>query len=211
MNVRGAKGFTLVEVLLATVLLAAGLALAFASVRSAMAISQRGEAIAADNERMRAVHGLLRRQLASMLRSPLQPLDPTIEPQYFTGEARSMRFVAEVPAYLGRGGAYLHELQVVPHDGALRLQLGLLLVQDGEVFPERPPRPPEPLLDGLREVTLRYRGIDPATGALTDWQPQWQDTRRLPVLVAVAIVPQQGPPWPELVVAVERSGQGPAQ
>ena len=34
---RGAAGFTLVEVMLATVLLAGGLALAFASVRSAIA------------------------------------------------------------------------------------------------------------------------------------------------------------------------------
>lgn len=211
MSVRRAAGFTLVEVLLATVLLAMGLALAFASVRSAMVLTQRGEAIAAESERMRAVQGVLRRQLSGMLRSPLQPLDPAMEPRYFVGEEQGMRFVAEVPAYLGRGGSYLHALQVVPHDGALRLQLGLQLVQDGQVFPERPPRPPEPLLDGVRQVTLRYRGIDPVDGAMTDWLPRWEDTRRLPALVSIAVVPERGPAWPELVVAVQRAGQGPSR
>ncbi|MET0129791.1 MAG: prepilin-type N-terminal cleavage/methylation domain-containing protein, partial [Stenotrophomonas chelatiphaga] len=68
-----AAGFTLIEVLLATALLAAGLALAFVTVRSAMTISQRGETMAADNERMRAVQGLLRRQLGQALRSRIEP------------------------------------------------------------------------------------------------------------------------------------------
>ena len=40
---RSARGFTLIEVLLATVLLAAGLALAFATLRASTATAQRGE------------------------------------------------------------------------------------------------------------------------------------------------------------------------
>src|SRR5690606_5693618 len=59
-----AAGFTLIEVLLATVLLASGLALGFATVRAATATAERGEAIAARTERMRAVEGFLRRRLA---------------------------------------------------------------------------------------------------------------------------------------------------
>ena len=89
---RRARGFTLVEVMLATVLLAGGLALAFARVRSAMAISQRGEQIAAQSERMRAVQALLRRQLASALRSPLEVPDPTREPVFFQGDDQGMQF-----------------------------------------------------------------------------------------------------------------------
>jgi general secretion pathway protein J len=57
---RNVRGFTLIEVLLATVLLAAGLALAFATLRSATAMVQRGESIAQRNERIRAVEGFLR-------------------------------------------------------------------------------------------------------------------------------------------------------
>ncbi len=105
---RRAAGFTLVEVMLATVLLAGGLALAFASVRSAMAVSQRGEQIAAESERMRAVEALLRRQLAGALRTPLEVPDPTREPIFFQGEEQRMLFAADLPGYLGRGGTCTH-------------------------------------------------------------------------------------------------------
>src|SRR5690606_6560339 len=52
---RRAGGFTLIEVLLATVLLAAGLALAFATLTAANGTALRGERLANKSERMRAV------------------------------------------------------------------------------------------------------------------------------------------------------------
>lgn len=201
-----ASGFTLIEVLLATALLAAGLALAFVTVRSAMTISQRGEAVAADNERMRAVQGLLRRQLSQALRSRIEPADPAREPVFFIGEAQRLRFVSEVPGYLGRGGSYVHDLQVVRSGQGVRLQLGLVMVQDGVQIQERPPRAPEPLADGLRQVTLRYRGRDETSGQLTDWLDAWPDTRRPPLLVSVQVQPLRGPAWPELRVTLENGG-----
>lgn len=203
-------GFTLIEVLLATALLAGGLALAFATVRSAMAISQRGEAIAVANERMRAVQDLLRRQLTQALRSPIERPDPAREPINFSGEAQRMRFVAEVPGYLGRGGPYVHSLAAVSVRGELQLQLGLVMVQAGEQLPETPPRAPEVLVDGLRRVELRYRGIDATRGELGDWQPVWEDTRRLPLMVSIRIEPLQGAAWPELIVTLDNGGGSPA-
>ena len=208
---RRAAGFTLVEVMLATVLLAGGLALAFASVRAAMAVSQRGEQIAADSERMRAVQALLRRQLGGAMRSPIEVPDPTREPVYFQGDGEGMQFVADLPGYLGRGGPYLHTLQVDGAPGQRRLLLDMVLLQEGERLPETPPRPPEVLADGLKDVTLRYRGVDPANGQMSDWLPRWDDTRRLPLLVEVQIVPQRGAPWPPLVVAPRSGGMGGAR
>lgn len=203
---RTRRGFTLIEVLLATALLAAGLALAFVTVRSAMTLSRRGEAVAAGNERMRAVQGLLRRQLAQALRSPMEPPDPAREPLFFAGQPQRLRFVSELPGYLGRGGAYLHDLQVVRAGPGVRLQLGLVMVQNGEQLPETPARAPEQLVDGLRRVTLRYRGREAASGQLGEWLTAWEDTRRPPLLVSIQVEPLQGPPWPELVVALENAG-----
>jgi general secretion pathway protein J len=208
---RRAAGFTLVEVMLATVLLAGGLALAFASVRSAMAVSQRGEQIAAESERMRAVESLLRRQLAGALRTPLEVPDPTREPIFFQGEEQRMLFAADLPGYLGRGGPYLHALQVDGRDGQQRLLLELVLLQEGERIAENPPRLPEVLVENLKSVQLRYRGIDASTGQVTDWMPRWDDTRRLPMLVEIQIVPARGAPWPPLVVALRAGGSGGAR
>jgi prepilin-type N-terminal cleavage/methylation domain-containing protein len=61
-----AAGFTLIEVLIATVLLAAGLTLAFATIGAATKTTQRGEAMAAHSERIRAVEGFLRRRLEAV-------------------------------------------------------------------------------------------------------------------------------------------------
>ena len=58
-----ASGFTLIEVLLATMLLAAALTLAFATLRAAGATAQRGEAMAERNERIRAVSEFLRKRI----------------------------------------------------------------------------------------------------------------------------------------------------
>ncbi|HAI46434.1 general secretion pathway protein J [compost metagenome] len=197
-----ARGFTLIEVLLATALLVGGLALAFATVRSAMAISQRGERMVAQNERMRAVEGFLRRRLSTAMLTATTPPDPTREPVYFLGQAQQMLFVSDLPGYLGRGGPYLHELQVRGSGEAQRLELALTLVQNGERIAEQPARPPEVLADGLRAVSFRYRGIDPRNGTLGDWQDAWEDTRRLPSLVSITITPQQGPAWPPMVAAL---------
>lgn len=200
-----AHGFTLIEVLLATVLLVGGLALAFATVRSAMNIAQRGEQMAAQNERMRAVEGFLRRRLSMALPTAAEPPDPTREPLYFLGEAQRMLFVSELPGYLGRGGPYVHELQVQGSGEVKTLELGLTLVQNGERIAETPPRPPEMLADALRDVRFRYRGVDPRNGQLGDWQERWEDSRRLPNLVEVRIVPARGAEWPPLVVVLTQS------
>ena len=205
MNRNAARGFTLIEVLLATVLLVGGLALAFATVRSAMNIAQRGERVAAQNERMRAVEGFLRRPLSMALPTAAEPPDPTREPLYFLGEPQHMLFVSELPGYLGRGGAYVHELQVNRYGDALRLDVALTLVQNGERIAETPPRAPEMLADALREVAFRYRGIDPSSGQLGAWQTQWDDTRRLPLLVEIRVVPLQGPAWPPMVAALSQA------
>ncbi len=199
------QGFTLIEILLATVLLAAGMALAFAIVRSTLAVSTRGEALASQNERMRGVEGFLRRRLASALPLPMEQ-PPGGTAGVFVGEPQRMRFVADVPDYLGRGGPYLHALEVTGSGDVHELHMRLTLLQAGQAIEENPPRAPELLADKLRQVRLRYRGIDPASGALGDWQPQWQVPGQMPLLVSIEIVPAQGPAWPPLVVALPQQG-----
>jgi general secretion pathway protein J len=200
---RAMGGFTLIEILLATVLLAAGMALAFAAVRSTLAISTRGEGIASANERMRAVDGFLRRRLGSAMPVAMGEVDPeTGTAPVFMGDARHLKFVADVPDYLGRGGPYLHELDVEADGQELRLMLSLTLLQVGKRIDEQPVRGAELLADGLKQVRLRYRGRDPQTGALMDWQERWENTARVPVLVSIEITPQQGAAWPPLLVAL---------
>ncbi len=198
---RRTGGFTLIEVLLATVLLAAGLALAFASLRAATGTTQRGEAIARHSERVRAVEGFLRRRISGARPIPFGSDPDSGQQLRFLGDGGRMRFVADVPDYLGRGGPYLHELVVDDAGDGVRLSVALTMVQAGMLLPERPPRAPEVLADGLRDVRFRYRALDPEN-RLGQWQDSWEDAERLPLQVQVLLRDADGRDWPPLVVAL---------
>lgn len=201
------RGFTLIEVLLATVLLAAGMALAFATVRSTLAISTRGETLAAGSERMRGVESFLRRRLVAAMPLPMERDPATGVGIAFSGDEQHMRFVADVPGYLGRGGPYVHALEVSERDGLKQLRIGLTLLQAGHLVEENPPRGTELLADGLEQVQFRYRGIDPTTRQLGDWQRQWREAGRMPLLVSVEITPAAGRAWPPLVVTLPQRSE----
>jgi general secretion pathway protein J len=192
-----ARGFTLIEVLLATLLMAAGLALAFATLRSATAMVQRGEAIAQRSERIRSAESFLRRRIASAQGIGFATDPQTQQQTRFLGEPQRMRFVSDLPDYLGRGGPYLHDLSVA--EG--RLLVSFTLVQGGQAIEEAQARPPEALATGLRAVRFHYRGIDPE-GGLGGWQKQWATSDVLPVQVAIDVESADGVRWPTMIVSL---------
>lgn len=205
---RTAAGFTLIEVLLATVLLAAGLALAFATLRSATAVTTRGEIIAQRNEHMRAVHGYLRARLASAQPIVFATDRATLRQARFLGTAHGMRFVADLPDYLGHGGPYLHEI-VADDDGRLQVAFDVAQpdrsLEDVELRARELPR--ERLADGLRAVRFQYRGLD-EDNALGPWQERWETGEVLPLQVRVQVEAADGLRWPDLVVTLARSEGG---
>lgn len=198
---RRSRGFTLVEVMLATVLLAAGLALAFATLSAATRTATRGEAMAQRSERERSVESFLRKRLTAIRPVPFAVDNSSGLPQRFIGESTRMRFVADLPDYLGRGGPYLHEL-AIEDDG--RLTLALTMVLAGATVEDPEPRPPELLAEGLKSAQFRYRAMA-EDGALGDWEERWEASDQLPMLVEVTMTDVDGREWPPLVVALPLS------
>ena len=200
-SARGASGFTLIEILVATILLAAAMTLGFATLRAASAAATRGEITAQRNERMRAVEGFLRRRIASAL--PIA-FDMNGSPLRFLGEPDRIRFVADLPAYLGRGGPHLHDITVVDDGEGVRLQADFAVVLANEVNAERDPRPPELLAGGLREVKISYRTLD-AQNRIGDWEDVWSQGDRMPLQVKIEIVDGRGDRWPPIVVSLPQA------
>jgi len=221
-----ARGFTLIEVLLATVLLAAGLAIAMTTLRAASATATRGEAMAQRSERMRAVSTFLRRRIGSALSIGFETDPATGTQSRFIGSAERMRFVADLPDYLGRGGPHLHDIALIEGrliegrqsdgrpsgDNTATLAVSFAMVQGGLTIEEREPRPPEPLVEGVDQVRFRYRGLN-EEGRLGEWLDSWDSVDKLPLQVAIAITSRDGGSdssrdgerWPELVIALPQA------
>lgn len=201
------RGFTLLEILLATALLAAGLALGFSTLRAATATVDRGEALAARTERMRTVQGFLRRRLASAAPIAFSVEQDTGRMIRFVGEPERMRFVADLPDYLGRGGPHLHDIAVIDVAGARRLAVSFTIVVAGTAIEERDARPPEPLVPDVGEVRFLYRGLGD-DGRLGQWTDRWEQIDTLPLQVSVEIAGRSGERWPPLLVSLPQRISG---
>ena len=200
------RGFSLIEVLLATALLAAGIGLAFTTFANAAKATERAEEMAQRNERLRAVQSFLRRQVEGALPLPYEEVDATGEFTVFECDGQTLRLVAAMPGYLSRGGPHLQTFALVRGEGGLRLEFShQLLTPDGPLETEREP---EVLLDGIAEAQFEVRTLDP-DGEPGAWTNDWRQTGQFPRLVRLELrLRDPRAQWPTLV-ASPRLAQSP--
>ena len=109
---QGARGFTLIEVMLAILLLAVLLAAAFGGIRSAVKGMHSGEDLMDRTNRLRVAQEFIRHQVSRILPLPFGQERGTGENLLFEGKRDLMRFVAPMPGYLSNGGAYVQTLEL---------------------------------------------------------------------------------------------------
>lgn len=195
---RRARGFSLLEVMVALTLLAFGMALALGTLRGATKASANADAVAQRSERLRAVQGLLRRQIGGALPMAMA-IDPaTGEAHLVRGERDEFEWVGPMPGYLSRGGPYVQHLELVRTRQGTELRFQhRLLTPDGPLDPEREA---SVLLTGIRDGGFQYRSIDDQ-GRPGPWQDEWPTASVLPPMVRLRLsftAPRER--WPELVV-----------
>ena len=192
------RGFTLIEVVLATLLLAFGILIAFGSVRSAQGSVARADAASRRNEHLRAVQGFLRRQLDAA-----QPLvmnrDPrTQEVTFLDGDRQSVRFVAPMPGYISRGGPYVQTLRL-DHD---RLEFAYAMLVDSKPLADDEKLPPELLLEGIVDAHFQYRSLGP-DGRIAGWTDSWHRAGEMPLEVRLQLrFRNPGLIWPNFETAL---------
>ena len=194
-----ARGFTLIEVVIAASLLAVGLALVFASIRGATRATERAELQSQREERLRAVQGLMRTQINAALPIAYQFNPETGEASFLTLAPDKLEFVATMPGYLSRGGPYLQTLELVPGEGGQRLVFQHQLLSTEGPMPAE--REPVVLVDGISEAVFEVRSIDQDSKA-SRWRSQWKVSAQLPPLVRLRLRFRDGNRrWPEFVAA----------
>jgi general secretion pathway protein J len=183
------RGFTLLEVLLATALLALALTLAYGAIRAAVGAVRSGESLIDRTEQVRIVQEFLRRQLSHAMPLAFEEMEDNGERKVFEGEAEFLRFVAPMPGYLSRGGPHVQWLAIERGRDGDRLVFDHAQLNGYD--PEQPKpddaRPPVVLLEGLQQAQFEFRMLDPATGELADWSDQWEDPQQMPVMARLLV------------------------
>ena len=195
-------GFSLLEVLLAVMLLALLMAGAYSGIHAAANAMRAGEAAIDRADRLRTAQEFLRHQLTRIM--PLAwANDQTRGTSYiFEGSKNRMRFVAPMPGYLSRGGPYVETLELVSgHDG-LQLRFDDVML-NGFDIDKAQTRDQDPivLLDRISSGRFEYRALD-EQGKLGNWSSDWSDPATTPLMVRIELTMQPGVqiPWPTLDV-----------
>jgi general secretion pathway protein J len=183
--VKRAAGFTLVEILLALVLMSMLLALAYGGLRASTRATDKGQAILEESGRIRMAHQFVRKQLNQMAFLAFGENQDDGDRIVFEGEINKIRFVAPMPGYLGFGGPQVQELALVSGNDGLELVLSHALLQG---FEEQNLylRDPIVLVDKIDNAQFSFLGRD-EEGELLGWVNQWEQTGVLPASVSLDI------------------------
>jgi len=195
------RGFTLVEVLVATALLSLVMLGLVTAMRSfAQTETRIDERIRIDDD-LRVSERFLRAVLATV--SPRTKVTPAGAPKEidFSGGADAMRWIGVMPARHGAGGLYRFRLYARPAGGDQPTALMLEFVPYVPGF-EGPLDPgsvqSRAMATDVGEIRLRYQD-DLAAGE--PWLADWPHADRLPRRIGLTVVGDRLP-WPEMVVAV---------
>ncbi len=199
---RRAGGFTLVELLVALVLLGFISVLMLGGLRFGARAWEAGEARTQRVVDVQVAQRFLRRQI-SAARLPVARQDGRAAATGFEGDVGQLRLIAPLPAHLALGGLYRVSLFVDEQDGRDRLMLAWQLYQSEEDDDVRPAEGQESVLvDDVLEVEFGYLRVDAEDGN-AEWVDRWEGEAGLPALVRVEVTfdDDDGRTWPPLIVA----------
>jgi general secretion pathway protein J len=197
-----ARGFTLLEMVIALVLLAAMLGLAWSGLGFALRGWDTGEAKGRRTVDLQLAQNFLRRELAEVF--PMRWKDPVTLRLAFEGDARHMRFVSTRAAGASTGGLALVGLAVEPGADPRQRNLVMRRALSDDTANDFS------LVDAA-EQTVLIADVDAASfayfGAENDfaeprWVDEWTFKGRIPQLVRLRMKTGDGTELPEIVARV---------
>ncbi|MDT8450157.1 MAG: prepilin-type N-terminal cleavage/methylation domain-containing protein [Wenzhouxiangellaceae bacterium] len=202
-------GFTLVELLLATTLIALIMAMAYGGFRAGVRATTSGEALIEETNRLRIVHQFVRRQISQA--RPLIIEQNEDEIIRFEGERERIRFVAPMPGYLSYGGPYVQELRLERGEVGMDLVFAFALLngyEPGDLNAE----PPVTLLEDVGRADFEFLGFTEDREAV-EWTDFWDRPEEIPLAISLRLGMERdnGLFWPELVVPVVIDSGGAVQ
>jgi general secretion pathway protein J len=200
---RPAKGFTLLEMLVVTGLMALLVLLGLNLMRSSAASSSKSEAAAQRNEQLRNAQSFIRRQITGALPIAYEFDASNGEARFFSGDRDKLQFVANMPGYLSYGGAYLQTFELKRSGENYQLEFQFQqITSEGLLKPERKP---EVLLKGIKNGEFSYRALNEQSEPGT-WKNSWDTPAQIPLQTSLEIeFSDKKMHWPLLVTASKLS------
>jgi general secretion pathway protein J len=201
-----ARGFTLLELIVALVLMALMASVLFGSLRLAAHSWDSGEAKAVQVSEMRQTQEFLRAQLSSQYPQRLRKVAEF--PLLFAGERDEVRYAAALPPRVADGGVFYFRLAVARNGDRKQLVLERAIPEpDATAPPAFAGNERSVLAEGIDTLKITYLGRDPnaSDADAPTWRDRWDDPQRLPLLLRIEVVPEKGEPWPALVVEPRRA------
>jgi general secretion pathway protein J len=200
MRKRSHGGFTLLELIIAMMLLALISSLLYGTLSLSARSWDSGEEKATQASDMRLAEDFLRQSLTAQ--HPLRLHKVYEQPLYFAGVHDSLAYAGVLPGRAG-GGIYYFRLAVTRAGDTQNLTLARVVPDSAATAP--------PGFDGAEvsilasnvgEVRFSYFGRDPDSNVAMDpsWRDEWRDPNLLPLMIRIDVLPEKGAPWPSLVV-----------
>lgn len=225
---RRTGGFTLVELLVAMILIALMVTMLFGALRLGTRTWDGVEASVVEVSERRLVMNFLRHIISQARPAKSDVLGPRYA--HFVGKRNAVEFVAEMPPHLGIGGAYLVRLEVheAGDDQSLMMRRWLYhpdILDGGNGIPEwtslhdsnsfdAPKQEVEGdtvagylynervLLSGVSDIAFFFhRGA--ADGG--EWEQNWSEQPSLPGLVKISLKHRQGDLTTDTIISVPRA------
>ena len=182
-----ARGFTLLEVMLAILLLALLLTGTYGAIRTAVRAMHSGEAAIDRTNRLRVAQEFMRRQISHAMPLSFGQDESTSTNFVFDGDHDFIRFVAPMPGYLSKGGPYVQTLTFAGgRRGGKQLLFTDSMLNGFDIDNKESDTEPSILLDQIQDGRFEYRTLDDQ-GQLTDWSDKWDDPSITPVMVRIEV------------------------
>ena len=196
-------GFTLIEIVLAMVLLSTMMLLLYSGISFALRSWDAADAGGRATADRRIGENFLRRELTELF--PMRWKDATTVKVAFAGEAQRLRFVSQRPVGATLGGLSLVSVEV--EGDARRRERHLVMrraMPDDEAVDFGPldkAEKPTVIVANVDSVNFSYFGAE-NDFAESKWQDTWPYPNRIPQMIRVRVKSDDGAQLPEMVAKV---------
>jgi general secretion pathway protein J len=196
------RGFTLLEALVAMILLGLMMAVMTGSIRFAGQSRDVATARIDNLDNMRITQDFLRQTLSQTF--PKRWLKVVGRPYVFRGEREEMFLAAPLTARVGVGGLFLLKLSLVDsgdrNKGKKLVMARQFPEPDMQEMPDFAGADTTVLAENIAEIEFAYLSREDDNSEPT-WVDDFKEPARMPEAVRVRVKPVAGPPWPEEVIA----------